>query len=202
MHMRLIRPLLALAATWLAVSAPAQPTPPFIAVSAPGDGPNLAWWLLPMESNPTGQRVAGLTLEQINAALDETESPWCAADVLTPNSFASSDPALQAEIRDYLASEGMTFETTTQMTGRTLQALVGNFRSCAGEIAPFVMLIDERPRMPDAVFVRMFTDWTPFITVRRYGEDLIFSSCFECGHSEILSYDRRAGRFYWRDEGM
>lgn len=162
----------------------------------------MAWWVRDMTSAPTGTRIATLPLARINAALDETESPWCAANVLTPGAFASPDPALAAEIRAYLADMPDAFHATTNMTGRRLTALVGNFRSCAGEVAPFVMLIDERPRMPDVVFVRMFTDWTPFITMRRDGEDLIFSSCFECGHAETLSYDRGAGRFYWRSDGL
>ncbi len=202
MRMRLKRPLLALAAIWLAATAPAQAAGPFITVSPPGDGPNLAWWLLPMESNPTGRQVAGLTLGQINAALDETEARWCAADVLTPDAFSSPDPVLQTEIRDYLVSERITFETTTQMTGRELHAVVGNFRSCEGETAPFVLLTDQRAQVPQVVFVRMFTDWTPFIAMRREGQALMFGSCLECGHAQSLTYNRRTGGFAWRDDGM
>lgn len=201
--MHLIRPLIAFAAAGLAVAAPAQPAAPFVTVSPPGaDGPTMAWWVRDMTSAPTGTHIATLPLARINATLDETETPWCAANVLTPDAFASPDPTLAAEIRAYLAEVPDAFRATTNMTGRRLTALVGNFRSCAGEVAPFVMLIDERSRMLSVAFVRMFTDWTPFITVRRYGEDLIFSSCFECGHAEILSYDRRARRFYWRSDGL
>lgn len=201
--MRLNRPFLAFAAASLAVATQAQAADPFITVAPPrADGPRLAWWLLDMASAPTGQRIAGLTLDRIDEALDETESRWCAADALTPDSFASSDPALPAQIRDDLAEAGMTFRATTRMTGLPIEAVVGNFLSCADETAPFVLLVDQRSHVPRVVFVRIFTGAAPFVAMRRDGEDLVFSSCLECDHAETLTYDRRARRFAWRSDGM
>lgn len=191
---------IALAILLLAAAAPARAADPLITLTPSRSGVNEAWWLAPMESRPTGRRVAGLMLDQINAELDETETPWCAADALTNASFVATDPALQAELDAYLAAEGDVFRATMRVGRRELEAVVGNFRSCAGEVAPFVLLIDQRAHVPRIEFLRMFTDWAPFITVRSLGEELVFSSCFECDHGEILAYDRGARRFYWRSE--
>lgn len=194
-------PLPVLAAFFSLIASPTLAADPFITLAPSGSGVSEAWWLARMESRPTGQNVAGVPLDRINAALDETEARWCAADALTAASFATADPALRTEIRDYLANAGEPFRATMTVDRRALQAVVGNFRSCAGEIAPFVLLIDQRAHVPRVAFVRMFTDWTPFITVRRSGADLVFSSCLECDHGEVLAYDRGARRFYWRSEG-
>jgi hypothetical protein len=193
--------LAGLAALLSLAAGPALAADPFITLTPSGSGTSEAWWLAPMESRPTGQSVAGVPLDRINAALDETEARWCAADALTAASFAAADPALRAEMTAYLANAGELFRATMTVNRRELQAVVGNFRSCAGEIAPFALLIDQRAHVPQVVFVRMFTDWTPFITVRRSGADLVFGSCLECDHGEVLAYDRGARRFYWRSEG-
>lgn len=188
-----------LAALLSALAGPALAAEPFVTVS-PARGGNAAWWLAPMASRPTGTSVAGVPLARINAALDETESPWCAADALDEHAFTSDDPAIRAEIAADFASAGELFRATMRVRQRTLDAVVGNFRACSGEIAPFVLLLDRRRPEPRVVFVRMFTDWGPFITLRRAGQDLAFSSCLQCDHAEILAYDRGARRFYWRSE--
>lgn len=187
--------LLVLAAT------PATAADPFVTVK-PVAG-NVAFWIMEMESRPTGGLVAGLTLNQLNAALPRAEARWCAADALTANSFASTHPAVRAEIRQYLAGpDGDFFRTTTGMTGRPLLALVGNYRSCAGAVAPFLLLVDNRAHVPRIVYVRTFPDWTPFIAMRADDNRLIVSSCLECDHAEVLTYNRRTRRFAWRSEGL
>jgi len=203
--MRKLGGLAACAALLFGLGDAAWARDPFVTVSAAdraGTPPtNIAWWLRDMVSQPTGTMVAGVSLETINASLDETETPWCAANPLTNASFAATDPALQAELDAYLAAEGEVFRATMRVGRRDVEAVVGNFRSCSGEVAPFVLLIDQRAHVPRVEFVRMFTDWAPFVTVRRVGDELVFSSCFECDHGEILAYDRGARRFYWRSEG-
>lgn len=193
--MGLLRRLIAL--LLLAGATPAVANDPFVTVRA--DGGNSAFWIMPMESRPSGGLVAGFTLARINAALPRTEARWCAAEPFSAESFTSSDPALRAEIRQYLAGPGGNlFQTTTAMTGRRLVAFVGNARTCAGRVAPFLLLVDNRAHVPRISYVRSFADWTPFITVHADGDRLIVSSCLECDHGEILSYNRRTRRFTWR----
>lgn len=193
--MGFLRRLIAL--LMLAGATPAAASDPFVTVRA--DGTNSAFWIMPMESRPTGGLVAGFTLDRINAALLRTEARWCAAEALTRNSFASSDPAVRAEIGQYLGGpDGNLFQTATGMTGRRLVALVGNARTCAGRVAPFLLLVDNRAHIPRIVYVRSFADWTPFIVLHADRDRLIVSSCLECDHREILSYSRRTRRFTWR----
>jgi hypothetical protein len=189
--------LLALAAT------PAVAADPFVTVRPPSDGPaNSAFWILDMESRPTGRLVAGLTLEQINGALPRTEPRWCAADALTANSFYSADSAVRAEISRYLTGpDGNIFRTETRITGLPALALVGNARTCAGATVPFLLVVDHRAHVPRVLYVRSFADWTPFIALRADGARLIVGSCLECDHAEILSYNRRTRRFSWRSAG-
>ena len=198
--MGLIRRSIALLLPALLAAAPALAADPFVTVKPASDGStNSAFWILDMHSRPTGMSVEGVALAQINAALDRTQARWCAADTLTRNSFASSSPAVQAEIQSYLGNEHFEFfRTNTRMTGRPLRAVVGNRRSCSGEVAPFVLLVDTRGREPAVVFVHVFADWGPFIVMHDDGIRLIFSSCLECDHAEILSYSRRTRRFSWR----
>jgi len=49
---------------------------------------------------------------------------------------------------------------------------------------------------------RTFADWTPFIVLHADRDRLIVSSCLECDHAEILTYNRRTRRFAWRSEGL
>lgn len=198
--------LMACAALLCGLGDSAWARDPFVTVSAAdraGTPPtNIAWWLRDMVSRPTGTMVAGVSLETINASLDETETPWCQAEALTIASFASPDGAVQAEIDATWRGLGANpFRADTSMTGRALQAVVGHFQGCGGESAPFVMLVNMTARTPRIAFLRMFTDWQPFIVMRRAGHDLVFSSCLECDHGEALSYDRGQRRFYWRNVG-
>jgi hypothetical protein len=201
--MGLRRSLTALLLPFVLAATPAAASDPFITVTPDPAGGNSAFWILPMESRPTGTSVAGLTLAQINAALGPTEARWCAADELTPASFASSDPGIRAEISEYLQGpEAPAFRAPTRINGAPLLAVVGNYRSCAGAAAPFVLLVDQRGPAPRLAYVRPLTDWTPFIAMRVDGNRLIFSSCLECDHAEILSYNRRTRRFVWRSAGL
>ena len=184
-------------------AAPAAASDPFVTIRTTRDGGNSAFWIREMQSRPTGAAVAALTLAQINAALGRRDARWCAADALTSESFASSDPAVRAEIAQYLTGpDNNIFSATTSMTGLPLLAVVGNYRSCTGATAPFLLLVDQNRPMPRLVYVRSFADWTPFITVRAAGNRLIVSSCLECDHAEILSYNRRTRRFAWRSAGL
>ena len=189
--------LLALAAT------PALAADPFVTVRPPSEGPAYsAFWILDMESRPTGSLAAGLTLDQLNAALPRSEARWCAVDPFTANSFYSPDAAMRAEIRQYLAGpDGNIFRTETRITGLPALALVGNARTCAGATVPFLLLVDHRAHVPRVIYVRSFADWTPFIALRADGNRLIVGSCLECDHAEILSYNRRTRRFSWRSAG-
>ena len=197
--MGLFRSLLALLLLAFAAT-PAAASDPFVTVRS--DGSSSAFWIMPMESRPTGQAVAGFTLARINAALARTEARWCAAEAFTRNSFTSTDPAVRAELGQYLGGpEGNVFQTFTSLTGRPLLALVGNARTCGGRVAPFLMLVDSRAHVQRLVYVRSFADWTPFIIVRGVRNRLVVSSCLECDHAEILTYNRRTGRFAWRSEG-
>ncbi|HTU09834.1 MAG TPA: hypothetical protein VMG08_02955 [Allosphingosinicella sp.] len=173
---------------------------PFVTVSPTADGSTgLAWWLLDMNSRPKGTTVAGITLAQINAALGAGEPRWCAADVLTPASFTSPDPAVRAEIAQSVTGPaGSIFSATTRMTGVPLTAVVGNYLACDGGVAPFVLLVQPAATGATLVYVRGYFGWTPFIAVRADANRLIVSSCLECDHAEILTY--RAGRFSWRSE--
>ena len=197
--------LRSLAALLLAVvaAAPALAADPFITVTPPPEGrANSAWWILEMQSRPTGTAVAGLTLAQINAALGRNAPRWCAADALTAATFTSPDPAVHAEIQRQLGQpDGGLFLVQTRMTGVPLLAVAGNVRTCAGETAPFVLLVDRSRQASRLVFVHMFSGWTPFIWMRAIGNRLVFSSCFGCDHAEILSWNRRTRRFAWRSEG-
>ena len=198
--MGFLRSLIALL-LFACAATPAAASDPFVTVRA--DGGNSAFWIMPMESRPTAGLVAGFTLDRINAALPRTEARWCAAEALTRNSFASSDPAVRAEIGQYLGGpEGDPFQTTTVMTGRRLVALVGNARTCAGRVAPFLLLFDNRAHVPRIAYVRTFADWTPFIVLHAGPNRLIVSSCLECDHAEVLTYSRRTRRFTWRSEGL
>ena len=195
--MGFLRSLLAL--LLLAGATPAAASDPFVTVRPDPNGGLSAFWILPMDSRPTGGLVAMVSLDQINAALPRTEGRWCAAEPFSGESFTSPDPAVRAEIRQYLAgSGGNLFQTTTGMTGRPLVAFVGNARTCAGRVAPFLLLVDNRAHVPRIIYVRTFADWTPFITVQADGDQLIVSSCLECDHGEVLSYNRRTRRFTWR----
>ncbi len=180
-------------------ATPVAASDPFITVTPdPGSG-NSAFWIMRMESRPTGTSVAGLTLAQINAALGRSDARWCAAEALTPRSFTSPAPAIQTEISEYLSGDGGNiFRGTTNLTGRPALAIVGNYRSCAGRTAPFLLLVDQRAPVPRVLYVRMFPDWMPFIALRADGHRLIVSSCLECDHAEILSWNRRTRRFAWR----
>jgi hypothetical protein len=201
--MGLVRRLTGFLLTLILAAVPAAASDPFIAVTPdPGSG-NSAFWIMPMVSRPTGTSVAGLTLARINAALGRTDSRWCAADALTAASFSSPDAMTAAEIEMYLSAIAPDiFRATTRMTGVPVLALVGNFRSCAGGTAPFLLLVDRNGRTPRLVYVRAFADWTPFIALRADGNRLIVSSCLECDHAEVLSYNRRTRRFVWRSEGL
>jgi len=200
--MNLLRSLAALLLT-LGSATPAFAADPFVTVRPPSEGSaNRAFWILDMESRPTGRMMTGLTLDQINAALPRTGARWCAADAFTASSFSSPDAAVRAEIQRYLAGpDGNIFRAETRMTGLPLLALVGNVRTCAGATAPFLLLVDHRAHVPRVVYVRTFADWTPFIALRADGNRLIVSSCLECDHAEILSYNRRTRRFSWRSDG-
>ncbi|HYD12987.1 MAG TPA: hypothetical protein VEC11_09080 [Allosphingosinicella sp.] len=184
-------------------AAPALAADPFVTVKPPAEGPaNSAFWILDMESRPDGSSVAGLPLAQLNNAQGRAGPRWCAADPLTAASFASTDPAVSAEIRQYLGGpDGNIFRATTRMTGAPVLALVGNYRTCNGEAAPFLLLVDQSQRRPRVVYIRSFPDWTPFIALRADGNRLVVSSCLECDHAEILSYNRRTRRFSWRSAG-
>ena len=201
--MGLLRRLIAIVLLAALAAAPAAASDPFVTISTTREGGNSAFWIREMQSRPTGTSVYGLTLAQINAALGRGDARWCAADALTADSFISSDPAVRAEIAQYLTGpDNNLFSATTRMTGVPLLAVVGNYRSCAGATAPFILLVDQNRPVPRVVFVRMFTDWTPFIAMRADGNRLVFSSCLECDHAEILSYNRRTRRFSWRSEGL
>jgi hypothetical protein len=201
--MGLLRSLTLLLLPFVLAATPAKASDPFITVTPdPGSG-NSAFWIMSMESRPTGTSVAGLTLAQINAALGRTDARWCAADALTAASFSSPSSITAAEIEMYLSAGAPDiFRATTRMTGVPVLALVGNFRSCAGGTAPFLLLVDQNGRAPRLVYVRAFADWTPFIAVRADGNRLVVSSCLECDHAEVLSYNRRTRRFLWRSEGL
>ena len=181
-------------------ATPAAASDPFVTVAPPREGgANSAFWIMEMQSRPTGTSVAGLALAQINAALGPRDQSWCAAEALTPSSFTSPAPAIQAEIRQYLSGDGGgIFRATTNMTGVPALAIVGNYRSCAGQTAPFLLLVDQRAQVPRLLYVHMFTDWMPFIALHADGNRLVVSSCLECDHAEILSYNRRRHRFTWR----
>ena len=186
-----------------AAAAPARAADPFITVLTARDGGASAFWIRPMDSRPTGTMVAGLTLDQINLSLGRGQRIWCAADGLSASSFASSDPAVRAEIARYLAGpDGNLFRATTRMTGVTLTALVGNYRSSFDEVAPFLLLVDQNGPVPRVVYVHMFTDWTPFITLRTDRSRLIVSACLECDHAVVLSWNPRTRRFALRSGGL
>lgn len=183
-----------------ASATPALAADPFITVSPTSDSStNLAWWLLDMNSQPTGTTVAGVTLAQINAALPAGEARWCAAQVLTPASFTSPDAAVRAEIARYV--NGNIFGATTRMTGAPLTAVVGNYSPCDGGVAPFVLLVRRSAAGATVAHVHGFFGWTPFIALRADGNRLIASSCLECDHAQVLSWNRRTRRFSWRSEG-
>lgn len=185
-------------------AAPAAASDPFVTIGTTREGGNRAFWIREMQSRPTGTSVAGLTLARINAALGRRDARWCAADALSADSFIASDPAVRAEIAQYLTGpdNNNLFSATTRMTGVPLLAVVGNYRSCAGATAPFLLLVDQNRPVPRIVYVRAFPDWTPFIAMRAVGNRLIVSSCLECDHAEILSYNRRTRRFVWRSAGL
>jgi hypothetical protein len=200
--MTLVRKLVVFVLLAGLAASPAAASDPFVTVTPSLEGSaNRAFWILEMQSRPTGTSVAGLTLAQINAALGRRDARWCAADAFTAASFSSPDPAVRAEIDDYLRGAGDIFRATTTMTGVPVLAVVGNYRSCAGVTAPFLLLVDQNGQVPRIVFVRLFTDWTPFIALRRNGNTLVVGSCLECDHAEILSWNRRTRRFSWRAEG-
>jgi hypothetical protein len=192
-----------LALLLLVAATPAAAADPFVTVKPPAEGPaNSAFWILEMESRPRVSSVAGVELDRINAALPQAEPRWCAAEAFTADSFTSVDAAIRAEIRQYLAGpDGNVFETETRITGRPAIAVVGNARTCAGRVVPFLLLVDHLAQVSRVLYVRTFTDWTPFITLRADGNRLIVSSCLECDHAEILSYNRRTRRFSWRSAG-
>ncbi len=191
-----------IAALLLLAAAPAAAADPFVTVTPSGEDTSLAWWLLDMNSRPTGTTVAGVTLARINAALPAAEPRWCAAEVLTPASFTSPDPAVRAEIAQYVSGrDGARFSATTRMTGVPVTALVGNFRACGeGGVGPFVLLVQRDAAGARVVHAHGFFGWTPFIALRAEGDRLIVSSCLECDSAEILSYNRRTGGFHWRGE--
>ena len=184
-------------------AAPAAASDPFVTIKPPAGGAgNLAFWIMEMESRPTGASVAGVPVAQFNASLGRGAMPWCTADALTAASFSSSDPAVRSEIRQYLSGpDGNIFRATTRMTGVPLLALVGNYRTCSGEAAPFLLLVDPSRARPRVAYLRVFPDWTPFIALQADGNRLIVGSCLECDHAEILSYNRRTRRFSWRSAG-
>lgn len=185
----------------IASATPALAADPFVTVRPATGSTNSAWWILDMESRATGAMVAGVTLVQINAALGRREAHWCAADALSASSFSSPDPAVRAEIAQYLGGPDI-FRATTRMTGVPVLALVGNYRSCQGRTSPFLLLVDLGRAVPRIAYVRTFADWTPFIALRAEGNRLIVSSCLECDHAEILSCNRRTRRFSWRSAGL
>jgi hypothetical protein len=197
-----IRRLAAFFGFALAAATPAAASDPFVTVRPDPNGGNSAFWILPMDSRPDGGLVAMVSLDRINAALPRTEARWCAAEPFTAESFTSRDAAVRAEIRQYLRGpRGNLFQATTGMTGRRLVALVGNARTCAGRVAPFLLLVDNRAHVPRIVYVRTFADWTPFIVLHAEGDRLIVSSCLECDHAEVLTFNRRTRRFAWRSGG-
>jgi hypothetical protein len=87
------------------------------------------------------------------------------------------------------------------MTGAPLTAVVGNYGPCDGGIAPFVLLVRQSARGATVAYARGFFGWTPFIALRADGNRLVLSSCLECDHAEVLSWNRRTRRFVWRSEG-
>ena len=189
-----------LALLLLAAATPAPAADPFVTVRVPpGAAGNEAFWIREMESRPSGELLAGLELARINGALARTEARWCAAEAFTAQSFTSPDPAIRAEIREYLAGpDGNVFRAETRMTGVPALAVVGNARTCAGRVVPFLLLVDQGAHVPRILYVRSFPDWMPFIALRADGNRLIVSSCLECDHAEILSYNRRTRHFSWR----
>ena len=87
------------------------------------------------------------------------------------------------------------------MTGLPAIGVVGNARTCAGRVVPFLLLVDHRAHVSRILYVRTFADWTPFITLQADGNRLIVSSCLECDHADILTYNRRTRRFSWHSAG-
>ena len=185
-----------------AAAAPARAADPFVTVSPSSSDTSLAWWLLDMNSQPTGTIVAGVTLAQINVSLGAGEPRWCAAEVLSPASFTSPDAAVRAEIARYTGGpDGRMFSATTRMTGTPINAVVGNYRACEGGVAPFVLLVQQGAAGPAPAYVRGFFGWTPFIHVRADGNRLVVGSCLECDHAEVLTWNARTRRFGWQSEG-
>ena len=192
-----------LAVLLLAAAVPAAAADPFVTVKPSAQLPaNSAFWILEMESRPASELVAGVELARINAALSRTEPRWCAAEAFTTDSFTSPDPAVRAEIGRYLSGlEANVFRAETRMTGLPAIGVVGNARTCAGRVVPFLLLVDHRAHVSRILYVRTFADWTPFITLQADGNRLIVSSCLECDHADILTYNRRTRRFSWHSAG-
>ena len=192
-----------LAVLLLAAATPAAAADPFVTVRPPAEGPaNTAFWILEMESRPGVNPIAGVELARINAELPPAEPRWCAAEAFTTDSFTSPDPAVRAEIRRYLSGlEANVFRAETRMTGLPAIGVVGNARTCAGRVVPFLLLVDHRAHVSRILYVRTFADWTPFITLQADGNRLIVSSCLECDHADILTYNRRTRRFSWHSAG-
>lgn len=154
-----------------------------------------------MASRPVGTSVAGIPLARINAALGPRQPRWCQAQAFTNASFTSPHPAIRAQIAASLRQLGNPFFVRIRMNGRPLDAHVGNYRACNGRTAPFLLLVDRSTRTPRVAYVRALSDWTPFIGLQSEGGRLIVRSCFECDHAEALVWDRRRGRFAWRNAG-
>jgi len=164
-------------------------------------GSGLAWWLLKSTIRPTGTTIAGLTLEQLNAKLEDPMMKWCFVSAFTPASFVSPSRRVQSEIDGSLPRRGASiFRTSGAFTGDVTQdAIVGSYETCDGAIGAF-LLITTRAE-PAIVYLDAFPEWQGLMWMSNEDDGIAISSCFECGHRQKLYYDKARRRFYWVNEG-
>ena len=190
---------------------------PFVFVSAvqeDGSSPEagaFVWYMLPMSIRPTGTSVAGLPIAAINGFRARQDAdpyagpadPWCFANILSEQSYASTNPVVQADIEaSFRNNPDHHFQLRGRFTGQNeLSAVIGHAAECDGDKVGFVLLVD--PSTTPATLIHV--DSLPFESGLQYmrlvDARLTVSTCFECDDLTGLFYDRRRRRFSWQALG-
>jgi hypothetical protein len=203
----MLRPLHLLCAAMVALSVPASTaaetsSAPFVFVEDKVDksGLGLAWWAQGAVIRPMGKQVSGVTLKRLNEKLGK--GAWCYANAFSAASFVSASRRVQAEIDSTMREARLPlFKVSGPFTGGAeIDAVVGSYEDCDGNVGNFVLITDRAQPQPNVVFLEPFPRWRGLAWISYEEGGLTIGSCFECGHADRLLYDKVRSRFHWVDE--
>jgi hypothetical protein len=160
-----------------------------------------AWWAGELSFRPMGFTVAGLTLSQLNQSRQERFDDWCFVQEFSAASFISRVREIQSDIEVSLSGGNSLFQIYGTFTDEAiLRASVGVFESCEGRQGNFLAVVDPTQNS-SIVYIEEFSGEPAFLWLRNIENEIALSSCFECGHTALLHFDRGRRTFYWENIG-